>query len=240
MSCTDLFSQVSHLSTGTFYNGVHASDIEGPDANTKDSVHHWCKHGFCGRGILLDYHTYAEQNNMTYNPYEPDRIPLSSIAACSKAQGIDIRPESQGGDMKIGDILFIRSGFTAVYDKKSSKDNDKAATRPHNIGPDDGQRWGGVEQSEEMLDWLHDCYFAAVAGDAPAFEAWPSNKEYYLHEYLLAMWGCPIGELLDLEELAKKCREQKRWTFFVASSPANVPGDSFNRRLFQRPMLTVA
>lgn len=28
-----------------------------------------------------------------------------------------------------------------------------------------------------MVGWvrLHDCYFAAVAGDAPAFEAWPSK-----------------------------------------------------------------
>ena len=76
-----------------------------------------------------------------------------------------------------------------------------------------------------MLDWLHDCYFAAVAGDAPAFEAWPSNREFYLHEYLLAMWGCPIGELLDLERLSERCREGGRWTFFVASSPDNCPGE---------------
>lgn len=27
-----------------------------------------------------------------------------------------------------------------------------------------------------MLDWLHDCYFAAVGGDSPSFEAWPSNR----------------------------------------------------------------
>ena len=130
--------------------------------------------------------------------------------------------------MKIGDILFIRSGFTAAYNSKSSEERKKAAERPHQLGPDDEQRWGGVEQSDEMIDWLHDCYFAAVAGDAPSFEAWPSNKEYYLHEYLLAMWGCPIGELLDLDRLAEICREQGRWTFFVASSPANVPGEFYH------------
>jgi hypothetical protein len=27
-----------------------------------------------------------------------------------------------------------------------------------------------------MLDWLHDSYFSAVAGDAPAFEAWPTHE----------------------------------------------------------------
>ena len=88
-----------------------------------------------------------------------------------------------------------------------------------------------MEQSEEVLDWLHDCYFAAVAGDAPSFEAWPSDREYYLHEYLLAMWGCPIGELLDLERLSERCRELGRWTFFVASAPANVYGEYPERGL---------
>lgn len=42
-------------------------------------------------------------------------------------------------------------------------------------------------------------YFAAVGGDAPAFEAWPRKTEWYLHEYLLALWGCLIGEMFDLE-----------------------------------------
>lgn len=68
-----------------------------------------------------------------------------------------------------------------------------------------------------MKDWLHDCYFSAVAGDAPAFEAWPSQEEYMLHEYILALWGMPLGEMFDLEKLAKTCREKGRWTFFVTS-----------------------
>lgn len=84
-----------------------------------------------------------------------------------------------------------------------------------------------MEQSEEMLDWLHDCWFAAVAGDAPTFEAWPSEAGYYLHEYLLALWGVPIGEMLDLERVSEVCRESGRWTFFVASCPANVHGEFF-------------
>ncbi|KAG6988539.1 hypothetical protein G7Y79_00071g097100 [Physcia stellaris] len=221
----DGFRHASQFSTGTFYNNVHGPDIIGPNSNLRNSIHHWSTHGgISGRGILLDYHTYATQHSIPHNPYEADRIPFSSLTACGKAQGLDIRPHSQGGDILPGDILFIRSGFTAAYNAKSREERNAAALRPHALGPDDGQRWGGVEQSEEMLDWLHDCYFAAVAGDAPAFEVWPSNREFYLHEYLLAMWGCPIGELLDLEKLAERCREGGRWTFFVASSPDNCPG----------------
>jgi hypothetical protein len=99
----------------------------------------------------------------------------------------------------------------------------------------------GVSQEEKMIDWLHDSWFSAVAGDAPSFEAWPSQESrcansclqfdtnailgWYLHEYLLPLWGNPIGEMFDLEKLAKTCRANNRWTFFVTSQPANVPGE---------------
>jgi len=34
----------------------------------------------------------------------------------------------------------------------------------------------------------------------------------------------PIGELFDLEKLAKQCEKEQRWSFFVASEACNVPG----------------
>lgn len=63
------------------------------------------------------------------------------------------------------------------------------AHRPSIHGPEDQQKFAGVSQEDEMIDWLHDSYFAAVAGDSPTFEAWPSSRERYLHEYILALWG---------------------------------------------------
>mgnify|MGYP001940372907 CR=1 FL=1 len=48
--------------------------------------------------------------------------------------------------------------------------------------------------------------------------------DYHLHEYILALWGMPLGEMLDLEKLAKTCREKNRWFFFFTSAPANCPG----------------
>ena len=41
---------------------------------------------------------------------------------------------------------------------------------------------------------------------------------------LLAGWGCPIGELFDLEKLAAHCKKEKRYSFFITSEPTNVPG----------------
>lgn len=161
---------------------------------------------------------------MSLDPYEHYTISYDELKACGKAQGIDIRPTTQGGDIQIGDLLFIRSGFISTYYTKTPDARAAGALRPHGPGKDDGQRWAGVKQEESMLDWLHDCYFSAVAGDAPSFEAWPSQEEYMLHEYILALWGMPLGEMFDLENLAKVCKEKARWTFFVTSSPANCEG----------------
>jgi hypothetical protein len=81
----------------------------------------------------------------------------------------------------------------------------------------------GVEQSHDMLRWIWS-NFSAVAGDQPTFECWPSGEDWTLHEVLLSGWGCPIGELFDLEALAVRCRAEDRWSFFVTSEVCCVHG----------------
>jgi hypothetical protein len=211
------------MPTGNFYNGAKGSDIIGPSANNKCSIHHWAEHGIAGRAVLLDYRAYAHSKGITYDPFDHHSITYAQLAACGTAQGIDIRPAAQGGDIHIGDIMLIRSGWKEAYDSKTPEERSRAALRTHEPG-NDGQRWAGVAQEDAILDWLHDSYFAAVGGDAPAFEAWPTQKEWHVHEYILALWGMPLGEMLDLERLALKCRERGRWTFFFTSAPANCPG----------------
>jgi hypothetical protein len=45
-----------------------------------------------------------------------------------------------------------------------------------------------------------------------------------MHEVLLSGWGCPIGEMFDLEKLAEECKKRGRYSFFFTSSPLNVIG----------------
>lgn len=170
------------MHTQTFYNNTHGEDIVGPKANHKCSIHHWSDHCIAGRGILLDYRSYADKKGVALNSYEADRISYAELEACGRDQGIDIRPQDQGGDIHIGDVLFIRSGFIKTYFDKPVEERNQLARRHHEFGMNDGQRYAGVKQEDAILDWLHDCYFATVAGDSPAFEAWPSNQGVFRFE----------------------------------------------------------
>lgn len=139
--------------------------------------------------------------------------------------------------LRTGDILFVRAGFTAAYDALSAEAQRALADRP-------SADFLGVEPTSAVLRWLWEAGVAAVAGDAPSFErspvagphtapggvwageAWEEEMQTggLLHQWLLGGWGVPIGEMFDLEALARKCKELGRWEFFVSSVPLKVPG----------------
>ncbi|CAK45479.1 hypothetical protein CBS63078_3587 [Aspergillus niger] len=217
----DGFRHFAHGESKTFYNNTKAADIIGPSSTDRCSIHHWATHGIAGRAILLDYKHYADTHSITYDPYTTHRISYASLQACAQSQGLDLRPASQGGDIKPGDILFIRSGFIErYYALTPERRAEYVLNRPHT-----DLHFAGLSQEEPILDWLHDCYFAAVAGDSPTFEAWPPEKEDgFIHQQILALWGMPLGEMWDFETLARRCREIGRWVVFVTSAPANVVG----------------
>jgi hypothetical protein len=160
----------------TFYNGTKGKDIVGPDANEKCSIHYWAEHGIVGRGVLLDIWRYANAKGETFDPWEYHSFSYELLEACGRAQGIDIRPEAQGGDILPGDILMIRGGWTSAYRGRSDEERKAAGNRKHLLGHETGQRWAGVGQNEKNVSWLHDCYFSCVGGDMPSFEAWPTYE----------------------------------------------------------------
>lgn len=130
--------------------------------------------------------------------------------------------------------MLIRSGFVDTYNQMDREQRTKLG----NIHPTQCT-FVGVEQTEDMIDFLYDNYFSVVGGDAPAFEAWPTDKDWFHHQYLLSLWGVPIGEMLDLEKLSEVCRKEQRYSFFFSSSPANVLGEFFQESEFQVSQLTI-
>ena len=163
--------------------------------------------------MLLDYAQWAASKNLQIQSLSSTPITVESLEAMVKDFQIQIHP---------GDILLIRSGFTAAYNELNEQERINLAQRP---SPD----FIGVEATEKTLRWLWKYQFGAVAGDAPSFERAPirgphADPRYNLHEWVLAGWGCPIGELFDLERLSQHCRATGRYTFFLSSVPLKVPG----------------
>lgn len=183
-----------------------------------NGVHAWVeKGGIVGRGILVDYCAWADENNIKFDPLSSQSIPVSVLEDVLKRQGTEPRE---------GDILFVRSGWGRAYTQLSPEEAVAMAemSSPPAIG---------VESSERTLRWIWENGFAAVAGDTTSFEAWPcQNRNFWLHEWFLAGWGMPIGELFDLEELSRECRKRGRWTFFFSSVPLKVGSFSFLLFLF--------
>ncbi|KAI0024542.1 hypothetical protein F4780DRAFT_607489 [Xylariomycetidae sp. FL0641] len=198
-----------------FYGGVTMEQIH--QGKEVLGVHAWSREGIVGRGVLVDYHRWRHSHadpKPAFSSFESTSIPLADLEACLAAQGTEVR---------FGDILFIRTGFPLAL---SALTPAQLAAHQAVVPP----RFGGVGRSLPLLRWLW-ARVAAVAADHPSFEAWPpagttadGEGRWALHEVLLSGWGCPVGELFDLEALAAECARQRRWSFFVASEPCHVPG----------------
>ena len=202
-----------------FYGGVTKEEIRDPQ-NHRIGLQFWAQEGICGRGVLLDYVSYAERRGISYSTFSDHSIPLSVLLEIAEEHNVTFRR---------GDILFVRVGVTKEWDTQMTPADKNAYAESKN------PQHAGIEGTEEMLRWIWNTGFAAVASDAISFEVYPPKKSYprangqtveglFMHEYLLAGWGMPIGELFDLEGLSRLCQEHQRWEFFVASAPLNMPG----------------
>ncbi|KAI8712180.1 hypothetical protein NCS52_01315600 [Fusarium sp. LHS14.1] len=203
-----------------FYGGTTSGEIQDRN-NTRIGIQHWAKEGICGRGVLLDYPEYAARHSITYATFSNHAIPLHVLLDIAKEQDVKFRR---------GDILFVRIGVIKEWDQQMTSADKLAYSQSSN------PQHAGLEGTEEMLRWIWNQGFSAVASDAISFEVYPQQPSYkrsgtdvpvpglFMHEYLIAGWGMPVGELFDLEALSSICKEEKRWEFFVTSAPLNMPG----------------
>ncbi|KAF2807658.1 uncharacterized protein BDZ99DRAFT_62128 [Mytilinidion resinicola] len=222
----DGFRHYGYQKAKRYYNGHVQEELDDPNVIGIDA---WVSAGgITTRGILLDYPRFCTAHSLTLSPLTSTSIPFAHIQAMLAETHTVPRA---------GDILLLRSGFTLAYESLPPDDQNALATRP---SPD----FIGLEPSLAVLRWIWESGFCAVASDAPSFERAPIAGPHtaaggvwkgesfeeemqgggLLHQWLLAGWGVPIGELFDLEELGRVCAEKGRWSFFVASVPLKVPG----------------
>ena len=237
----DSLIHFAHQPSGMSYNGIQPTkedlvNSHDPFNANRDipTLNHWHDHGgLVGRGVLVDYRAYAEAHGINYSPFETHKITVEDLEAVAKWEGLEF---------KHGDILIVRSGFTRGLQTSPEKQEELLGTH----------RTVGVEGSEKTARWVWNRHFAAVAGDAIAFENLPPTNEdgsegtigglggclhvslhnqfqwlialTVLHQYFLGLFGLNIGELWDLEKLSQLCSQKKRYSFLLTSCPLNVPG----------------
>lgn len=166
---------------------------------------------------MIDWYSWAQKNGISRSPFQTNAVHISEIKQIVSENNINLCH---------GDILFIRTGFTAQYNALSEADQQ---------GFPDRRPGGllGLEATQDSLRWLWENRFAAIASDAAGFERGPATGPYNdpdvsIHQWALAGWGMPIGELFDLDVLAEECVKRGRWTFFLCSVPLKVRSVSFH------------
>ncbi|KAF5675900.1 hypothetical protein FCIRC_7273 [Fusarium circinatum] len=215
----DSLCHFQHQDSGLAYNGANpdkeALSIDSTSYNKMPTLDHWHSRGcIAGRGVLIDYASYAEEKGIEFHAFDGNRITVEDLEACAVHQNVEFQP---------GDILIVRTGATEVVDNMNPADLGKMAAA----------KLTGLHGCEETARWLWNKRFAAAASDSNSFEAYPplkpdgsigGMKDLVLHMYCLNMFGMPIGELWDLKELARYCKEKKRYSFMITSTPLNQPG----------------
>ncbi|KAL2823591.1 hypothetical protein BDW59DRAFT_163168 [Aspergillus cavernicola] len=207
----DGLRHVVHEQSGLLYNGVPKEQITGAHSTTRLGIDRWHQRGgIVARGVLVDYVAYAQRHGISYLPTERHEILIHELDRAAQEQGVTFRQ---------GDILIVRSGLVRWQTGCSNSEELAIWARAKD------KACVGVAAVPETVEWLWNRHFSAVAGDALAWESvpYPADRPS-LHQHLIPMFGMPIGELWDLEELASTCARLGRYSFLVTSTPLRVPG----------------
>ena len=193
---------LSEQKEAKFYNGVTLDEIHGRNGveqTNRLGIAAMAESGICARGILLDYHEWRTKNQRAHNAFETGNITVEDLKAVAESQGTQIR---------FGDILIIRSGYMDAYNKLS---RDEIQT----LRAKQPLTFTGIEQSDEMMEFLW-TNFSAAAGDHPSLEAWPTQKDYALHEVMLGKW--PLRLAFVFEAVLMQVRLQRAGACRLVSS----------------------
>jgi kynurenine formamidase len=190
------------------YNGIPDTEMTGR-GGMRLGIDNLARRGIAGRGVLADLARHYERHGKTIDFMKAGSIPLDDVTATIAEQRTRLRA---------GDILLIRIGWTKFYLNASPVIRAQLG-EGETVVP-------GIEASERTARWLWDNHVAAIASDSPALEALPkqAGDQDFLHFHLLGLFGMPIGEMWNLEDLAADCAADKRYEFFLTSAPLNIPG----------------
>lgn len=108
-----------------------------------------------GRGVLIDYAAWAEKKGIKYSTFSTHQVRLADIVEIARECNITFQK---------GDILFVRVGVTKEWDTVMTD----AQKQEYSNNP--SPLHAGVEATTDMLRWLWDTGFAAIASDSISWE----------------------------------------------------------------------
>jgi hypothetical protein len=195
---------------GVFYNGFVPEDIDDLGYAHRGGIDKVAMRGIAGRGVLVDVARMVAGG-------ASDPLPLDFI--------IDERMyrqclQHQGCEIKSGDILCFRTGWTESY---LDGDDD---TRHRLMMPDGTGAMLSPGISTALAQAAHDERWAAITADNMAVEAVPilPTLPESAHITIQRNLGVPFGELLLFRDLSQACQSDRRWTFFFVAVPMWIPG----------------
>ena len=180
---------------GNLYNGYPASDITDSSVGPLGIEN---VRTLVGRGVLLD--VVAARGL--------DRLDKSATVT---SDDLDAAAELARATIEPGDVVLIRTGHIQRF-----HEGDVLTYAAHAPGP-------GLS----AVEWFRRHDVAAVAIDNLIFEVYPSERDdapLVVHFLDIVDMGLTQGQNFDLEELARDCAADGRYTFLLSASPEPFVG----------------
>ena len=174
------------------FGGVEVDRVETPAGFTRFGIE--TVPPLVRRGVLLDVCGHKSEHLLPAKY----AITADDFAGCAAAQGVELR---------VGDVLLVRTGYGALWRGDEQTYLDAA----------------GVSKSGTV--WAAERNVSAVgadnmAWDMPGERDPESGSNLFAHMYLLTQKGIYIIENLNLEELAR----DRHWLFAFIAMPLKLEG----------------
>jgi kynurenine formamidase len=203
LQCSTQWDGLGHIfDHGRAWNGRAAGDVVTSDGDLVTGIEHAAS-AIVSRGVLLDLGRFLEPElGELADGYA---ITVADLEGCIAAQGASSR-------VGAGDIVLVRTGRLA---------------RARREGWGDYAGGDSPGLSFTTAGWLHRSDLAAIATDTWGFEVRPNEFDVAfqpLHQVAIPNIGLTIGEMWDLDELARLCRDRARYDFLLAAPPLPITG----------------
>jgi kynurenine formamidase len=199
LQCGTHWDSLAHIfHEGRIYNNYDIKEVNGNGAR-KNGIEQ-VSGRLVGRGILLDIPRI--RNTKWLKPSEK-----------VTAEDLDLAVKMENLEVNEGDILLVRTGQMGLAKERGNWQDFMSRNIP------------GL--TVDCLEWIAKHKIAAVAADNWAVEVVPYETEYVLlpfHIIAIVYMGLTLGEIFDLEELARDCAEDGRYSFFLSGAPLPFTG----------------